>query len=465
MNNAIRMNVIVLAAGKGSRMKSSLPKVLHPIGGIPMAGHVIRTAQACGAHRIVVVVGHGAEQVLASLSRFETTDCPLAFAVQDPPQGTGHAVSVAMPELPPDGLCMVLYGDVPLLRPETLAKLVALAHAHDGMALLTAEVTDPSGYGRIVRDARGHILRSVEHRDADAETRAIREINSGILIAPTECLRRWVNQLGNNNAQGEYYLTDVLAMAVAEGHTIGSLICPDPIEIEGVNSQAQRAALERVYQRRQAEQLLDAGVQLADPDRFDCRGSLRCGQDVFIDVGCVFEGTVSLGDGARIGPHCLLKNVAVGSAVQIHAMSLLEDCQIGDSAVVGPFARIRPGTVLAEHSHVGNFTEVKNSRLGPHSKANHLSYLGDATIGAHVNIGAGTITCNYDGAAKHKTVIEDHVFIGSDTQLVAPVTVGAGATVGAGTTVTRDVPPQSLALSRVRQADIANYPRPQKPEK
>lgn len=465
MNSVTLMNVIVLAAGKGSRMKSDLPKVLHPIGGVPMAGHVIRTAQASGAHRIVVVVGHGAEQVLAGLSRFETTDCSLAFVVQDPPQGTGHAVATAMPEIASGGLCLVLYGDVPLLRPETITQLIAAAQADSGVALLTAVVADPTGYGRIVRDAHGRLLRSVEHKDADADTRAISEINSGILVAPTEHLRRWVGQLNNRNAQGEYYLTDVLAMAVAEGLSVASLVCADATEIEGVNSQAQRAALERVYQRRQADHLLDAGVQLADPSRFDLRGSLSCGQDVFIDVGCMFEGSVTLGPGTRIGPHCLLKNVAIGAGVQIHAMSLLEDCQIGEAASVGPFARIRPGTVLSDYSHVGNFTEVKNSHIGPHSKANHLSYIGDATVGAQVNIGAGTITCNYDGAAKHKTVIEDGAFIGSDTQLVAPVRVGAGATVGAGTTVTKDVPPHALALSRVRQAHITNYPRPQKPEK
>jgi bifunctional UDP-N-acetylglucosamine pyrophosphorylase/glucosamine-1-phosphate N-acetyltransferase len=457
------MNVIVLAAGKGSRMKSGLPKVLHPIGGQPMAGHVIRAAQASGARHLVVVVGHGAEQVLGALARFETTDCSMAFAVQDPPLGTGHAVAAALPSLAQQELCLVLYGDVPLLRPETLSRLIAVAQTHAGMAILSAVVPDPTGYGRIVRGPDGGVLKSVEHKDADAQTREIHEVNSGILIAPTEHLCRWVGQLTNHNAQGEYYLTDVLAMAVAEGRSIGSLVCTDCTEIEGINSQAQRASLERVYQRRQAEQLLDQGVRLSDPARFDLRGSLSCGQDVFIDVGCVFEGSVTLGTGVEIGPHCVLKNVVVAPHARIHAMSVLEDCQVGESAIVGPFARIRPGTVLAEHSHIGNFTEVKNSHIGPHSKANHLSYIGDASVGAHVNIGAGTITCNYDGAAKHKTVIEDNAFIGSDTQLVAPVTVGEGATVGAGTTVTQNVPSQALALSRVRQAHIAHYQRPKKP--
>ena len=459
------MHVIVLAAGKGSRMKSGLPKVLHPIGGLPMAGHVLRTAQSLGARQLVVVIGHGAEAVRTRLSAFETPDCPVAFVLQDPPLGTGHAVSVALPVLPDTDFSLVLYGDVPLLRPETLQALVDAARRGNSLAILTAVLSDPTGYGRIVRDHQGAILRIVEQKDADPETRKITEINTGVLVAPTAALRRWVGALNNNNSQGEYYLTDVLAMAVSEGQAVESIVCSDPTEIEGVNSQAQRAALERVFQRRQAEALLEQGVQLADPNRFDLRGVLHSGQDVFIDVGCVFEGSISLGEGVQIGPHCVLKNVQVAPHARIHAMSVLEDCQVGASAVVGPFARIRPGTVLAEHSHIGNFTEVKNSQVGPHSKANHLSYIGDAMIGAHVNIGAGTITCNYDGAEKHQTVIEDHAFIGSDTQLVAPVTVGKGATVGAGTTVTQSVPAQALALSRVRQTNLGHYQRPEKKRK
>ncbi|MFM1880372.1 MAG: hypothetical protein RLZZ344_606 [Pseudomonadota bacterium] len=459
------MHVIVLAAGKGSRMKSRLPKVLHPIGGLPMAGHVLRTAQSVGAERIVVVVGHGADQVRTSLSSFARPDCHIAFALQDPPQGTGHAVAMALPTLPETDLALVLYGDVPLLRPQTLQALVGVARQANSIAILTAVLPDPTGYGRIVRDPQGRIVRSVEEKDADPETRRITEINTGVLVAPTAALRRWVAALNNNNSQREFYLTDVLGMAAEEGQTIGSIVCTDPTEIEGVNSQRQRAALERAFQRRIAEGLLDDGVMLADPERFDLRGSLQCGQDVSIDVGCVFEGTVVLGDGVQIGPHCCLKNVRVEKQAHIHAMSLLEDCTIGPSSVVGPFARIRPGTVLAEHSHIGNFTEVKNSHIGPYSKANHLSYIGDASVGAHVNIGAGTITCNYDGASKHKTVIEDHAFIGSDTQLVAPVTVGQGATVGAGTTVTKQVPAQALALSRVRQTNLGQYQRPEKSRK
>lgn len=456
------MHVIVLAAGKGSRMKSSLPKVLHPIGGLPMAGHVLQTAQMLGAHRLVVVVGHGAESVRNGLSGFDTAHCPLAFVVQHPPLGTGHAVSVALPALPDTDFALVLYGDVPLLRPETLQALIDAARQGNCLAILTAVLPDPRGYGRIVRDHQGTILRIVEEKDADPQTRKITEINTGVLVAPTSALRRWVGALTNDNSQGEYYLTDILAMAVSEGQAVESIVCTDPTEIAGVNSQAQRAALERVFQRRQAESLLAQGVQLADPDRFDLRGVMQAEEDVFIDVGCVFEGSIALGAGVQIGPHCVLKNVQVGPHARIQAMSILEDCHVGASAVVGPFARIRPGTVLAEHSHIGNFTEVKNSQVGPHSKANHLSYIGDAVIGSHVNIGAGTITCNYDGAEKHQTVIEDHAFIGSDTQLVAPVTVGQGATVGAGTTVTSAVPAQALALSRVRQTNLGHYQRPEK---
>ncbi len=457
------MNVIVLAAGKGSRMRSERAKVLHAIGGQPMLWHVLKAAEQAGGTRLICVVGHQADAVKAAVERFEGLSQPVVFAHQEPPMGTGHAVLCALGLLDESPLTLVLYGDVPLIQAQTLRSMHALADAHaPGLCLLTATLADPHGYGRILRDPGGRVLGCIEEKDATQDQRTITEVNTGILLAPTRDLARWVRQIDNQNAQGEYYLTDVLAMAVGEGKEIATMTCKDESEILGVNSQSQRAELERRHQQALALDLMDRGTALADPARIDIRGHLTCAEGVEIDVGCVFEGDVWLGEGVVIGPNCVLKNSRVEAGARIEAMSHLDGCIVGPRAVVGPFARLRPGTELLEASHVGNFSEVKNSRIGPYSKANHLSYIGDATVGARVNIGAGTITCNYDGAEKHRTVIEDDVFIGSDTQLVAPVTVHEGATLGAGTTLTADAPAQQLTLSRARQTSIARWKRPKK---
>jgi bifunctional UDP-N-acetylglucosamine pyrophosphorylase/glucosamine-1-phosphate N-acetyltransferase len=442
------LNVVILAAGQGRRMCSDLPKVLHPIAGKPMLAHVVDTARNIGAAKVCVVYGHGGERVRDAL------DAPdLLWAKQEPQLGTGHAVLQALPVLEKVGAgstaLMVLYGDVPLIRAATLQRLIDAARCDDGgcLALLTAHLENPHGYGRIVR-VNGKVARIVEEKDADDAERAIREINTGILVAPGAALARWLPQLGNRNAQGEYYLTDIVAMAVAEGMEIVTAHPDAGWETDGVNSKAQLARLERIHQRNIAEALMEAGVTLADPERIDVRGELVCGRDVSIDVNCVFEGRVVLEDGVRIHPNCVI-----------------QDAVVGPGSVIGPFARLRPGTALARDVHIGNFVEVKNSTIAAHSKANHLAYIGDTTMGSRVNVGAGTITCNYDGANKHRTVIEDDVFIGSDTQLVAPVTVGRGATLGAGTTLTRDAPPEQLTVSRPKQVSIANWKRPIKQKK
>ena len=440
------MNVVILAAGQGKRMHSDLPKVLHPLAGKPLLGHVLDTAREIGATKVCVVYGHGGEQVRAAL------DAPdLTWALQEPQLGTGHAVLQALPHFvavsPAPTFTLVLYGDVPLIRAATLRRLMAAAGG-ESLALLTAHLENPKGYGRIVRannSTEGEVTRIVEEKDADDAEKAIREINTGILVAPTVALARWLPTLGNRNAQGEYYLTDIVALAVAEGMPVVTAH-PDAVwETEGVNSKLQLAALERVHQRNVAERLMEAGVTLADPARIDVRGELVCGRDVSIDVNCVFEGRVVLGDGVQVRANCVLENAVVGAG-----------------SIVGPFARLRPGTELGRDVHIGNYVEVKNSSIADHSKANHLAYVGDATIGSRVNVGAGTITCNYDGANKHRTVIEDDVFIGSDTQLVAPVTVGRGATLGAGTTLTRDAPPDQLTVSRAKQVSIPGWKRPVK---
>ena len=424
-------------------MHSDLPKVLHPLAGRPLLSHVIDTARALGAARICVVYGHGGERVREAL------DAPdLHWVRQELQLGTGHAVLQALPVLngTPSAPTLVLYGDVPLTRAATLHRLLESA-GDRCLGLLTARLDNPHGYGRIVR-ADGRVVRIVEEKDADDAERAIAEINTGILVAPTSALVRWLPTLGNRNAQGEYYLTDIVALAVAEGMPVVTAMPDAAWETEGINSKGQLARLERVCQREIAERLMEGGVTLADPDRIDVRGELVCGRDVYIDVGCVFEGRVVLGDGARVKAHCVL-----------------EDAVVGPGSVVGPFARLRPGTALAEDVHIGNFVEVKNSAIAAHSKANHLAYVGDATVGRNVNVGAGTITCNYDGANKHRTVIEDDVFIGSDTQLVAPVTVGRGATLGAGTTLTRDAPPDTLTVSRPKQVSLPGWKRPVKSKK
>ena len=458
------MNVVILAAGQGKRMHSDLPKVLHPLAGKALLGHVIDAARAIGAERICVVYGHGGEQVRTAL------DAPdITWALQEPQLGTGHAVLQAMPALsaaasrPASGGTLVLYGDVPLIRASTLRRLIEAAGANS-LALLTAHLDNPRGYGRIVR-VGGEVQRIVEEKDADDAERAIREINTGILVAPTAALARWLPTLGNRNAQGEYYLTDIVALAVAEGMPIVTAHPDAAWETEGVNSKLQLAELERVHQRNVAARLMEAGVTLADPARIDVRGELVCGRDVGIDVNCVFEGRVELADRVVVGANCVLKNCRIGSGARLAPFCHIEDAIVGPDDIIGPYARLRPGTELGRDVHIGNFVEVKNSTIADHSKANHLAYVGDATIGSRVNVGAGTITCNYDGANKFRTVIEDDAFIGSDTQLVAPVTVGRGATLGAGTTLTRNAPPDQLTVSRAKQVSIAGWKRPVKQKK
>jgi bifunctional UDP-N-acetylglucosamine pyrophosphorylase/glucosamine-1-phosphate N-acetyltransferase len=437
-------------------MHSDLPKVVHPLAGRPLLAHVIDTARSLSPRRLCVVIGHGADTVRERLA-----GAPVEWAVQREQLGTGHAVMQAMPHLDPDGTVLVLYGDVPLLGPATLRSLVEAA-AGGSLALLTQEIDNPKGYGRIVRDSAGRVARIVEEKDASAAERAIREVNTGVLAAPRERLAAWLAGLGNDNAQREYYLTDVVAAAVAAGVPVEVRHPAAAYECLGVNSKVELASLERRFQMNQAAQLLESGVTLADPARIDVRGELTCGRDVSIDVNCIFEGRVTLGDGVRIGANCILRDVAVGAGTEVKPFSLLEEASIGANARIGPYARIRPGTELADDVHIGNFVEVKASTVGRGSKANHLAYIGDSTVGSDVNIGAGTITCNYDGANKHRTVIEDDVHIGSDVQLVAPVTVGKGATIGAGATITRDVPPGGLTLTEKKQVSKPAWQRPRK---
>ncbi|HUH87039.1 MAG TPA: bifunctional UDP-N-acetylglucosamine diphosphorylase/glucosamine-1-phosphate N-acetyltransferase GlmU [Pusillimonas sp.] len=454
------LNIVILAAGLGKRMQSDLPKVLHPLAGKPMLTHVLDNARRLDPDRIVVVVGHGAERVQQAFAGH----ADLSFVVQSPQQGTGHAVQQAVPLLLQEGnaadTTLVLYGDVPLVQTETLAGL--LKARDDGMAVLTEKLADPTGYGRIVRNNAGQVIRIVEHKDASEAERAINEVNTGILAAPTNRLINWLDRIGNNNAQGEYYLTDVVGLSVADGVPVSAAHAAAAWETLGVNSRVQQAQLERIWQGEQARRLLEQGVTLADPARFDLRGTLKCGRDVFIDVGCVFEGDVVLADGVRVGPHCVVSQAQIGEGALIEAFSHVHDAEVGVQARVGPYARLRPGTRVGDEAHVGNFVEIKKSTLGRQSKANHLAYIGDALVGERVNIGAGTITCNYDGANKFQTIIEDDAFIGSDTQLVAPVTVGRGATVGAGTTLTKDAPAEQLTLSRSTQKSVSGWARPVK---
>jgi len=447
------LDVVILAAGKGTRMYSSTPKVLHPLGGRPLLQHVVDAARGLNAERIIVVYGHGGEQVRSAFARDH-----LRFVRQEPQLGTGHAVQQALPSVTGDHT-LVLYGDVPLTRPETLSHVL---RERAGLSLITAELDEPTGYGRIVRDASGRVVRVVEERDASPVEKAIREINTGILAAPTAKLKGWLKGLRDDNAQGEYYLTDIIELAVADGATIHTVRPAHTWEILGVNSKQQLAELERVYQRTQADNLMAAGVTLTDPGRIEVRGELTCGQDVSIDVNCIFEGKVALGAGTSVGANCVIKDTVVEAGARILPFCHIDGAHIGADGRVGPYARLRPGTVLADHAHVGNFVETKNAQLGEGSKANHLAYLGDATIGSNVNIGAGTITCNYDGANKHQTVIEDDAFIGSDSQLVAPVTVGKGATIGAGSTIAKDAPAGELTVSRARQTTVKGWKRPVK---
>ncbi|HYC37767.1 MAG TPA: bifunctional UDP-N-acetylglucosamine diphosphorylase/glucosamine-1-phosphate N-acetyltransferase GlmU [Usitatibacter sp.] len=456
MSQGKPLQVVLLAAGQGKRMHSDLPKVLHPLAGQPLLGHVLRAARALSPSRLCVVVGHGAEKV-----RERITDSDLFWALQPQQLGTGHAVAQALPQLAPDGTVLVLYGDVPLIAVQTLQRLVEAAES-GALGLLTQKVEQPKGYGRIVRDAAGKVVRIVEEKDASEAERAIREVNTGIVAAPRAKLDGWLSRLRNDNAQGEYYLTDIVAAAVADGTRV-EVRCPAAShESLGVNSKSDLAMLERLFQADQARKLLEAGASLADPARIDVRGELTCGRDVMIDVGCIFEGTVRIGDGSSIGAYCILRDVSVGPGSEIKPYTHAEEASIGANTRIGPYARIRPGTLLSDDVHVGNFVEVKATSMGRGSKANHLTYLGDSSIGADCNIGAGTITCNYDGANKHRTVIEDDVHIGSDVQLIAPVTVGKGATVAAGATIVDDVPPGGLTLTLKKQVSKPDWQRPRK---
>ena len=453
---SMSLSIVILAAGQGTRMRSALPKVLHPIGGRPLLRHVINTASQLSPDSIHVVFGHGGDQVREVLA-----DADVSWIEQAEQLGTGHAVDQVMPLISDDNTVLVLYGDVPLITPETLQPMVEQAGSGK-LSVLTAVLDDPCGYGRMVRDNEGRLTSIVEHKDASEEHLQIREINTGFLAAPAGMLRGWLSRLDNRNVQGEYYLTDVIAMAAADGVAVESVGAADEFEILGVNDRVQLATLERAYQRRLADQLMRAGVTLADPARIDIRGELFTGRDCSIDVNAVFEGNVRLGDGVCIGPNCVISNTRIGDATQVFANCVIEDACIGGSSRIGPFARIRPGTELDERVHVGNFVEIKKSKIAAGSKVNHLSYIGDTLMGSGVNIGAGTITCNYDGANKHLTEIGNDVFIGSDTQLVAPVRVGDGATIGAGTTVTREVPAGELTLSRSPQKTIEGWRRPVK---
>ncbi|MEJ2646114.1 MAG: bifunctional UDP-N-acetylglucosamine diphosphorylase/glucosamine-1-phosphate N-acetyltransferase GlmU [Gammaproteobacteria bacterium] len=450
------LSIIILAAGKGKRMHSDLPKVLHPVGGKPLLEHVIDTAEALGAGAIHVVYGHGGEQVRERLGHRR-----VQWVEQAEQLGTGHAVAQALPAVSNHDRVLVLYGDVPLIRAATLNGLLA-AGEQGSLGLLTAHLRHPQGYGRIVRDEAGQVEGIVEEKDATDAQRQITEVNTGFLTASAEALKGWVAALDNANAQGEYYLTDVIAMAAREGGLIRTVAAESKAEILGVNDRSQQAELERHYQRDRARAVMAAGVTLMDPNRFDLRGTLRAGRDVTIDVNAVLEGDIELGDRVAIGPNAVLRNVRLGAGTQVFANCVIEDAEVGADARIGPFARIRPETRLADRVHVGNFVEIKKSEVGEGSKVNHLSYIGDTTIGTGVNVGAGTITCNYDGANKHRTVIGDNAFIGSDTQLVAPVTVGAGATIGAGSTVTRDAPAGELTLSRAPQQTREGWKRPTK---
>ena len=454
------LDVVILAAGQGKRMHSDTPKVLHALAGKPLLAHVIDAVRELSPRRICVVYGHGGEAVRAA---FAGGDGPgaLTWVLQAPQLGTGHAVMQALPHLEDSVPTLVLYGDVPLIRAATLKRLCAASGA--GMAVLTVELDDPRGYGRIVREGGatpGAITRIVEQKDANAAEQAIREVNTGIMVAPTAKLKSWLARLSNDNVQREYYLTDIVALAVADGVAVSSVQPHAVSETLGVNSRNQLAELERVHQATVAGELMGRGVTLADPARIDVRGQLACGRDVAIDVNCVFEGGVTLGDRVSIGAHCVLRNVRIAAGTRIEPFCHIEDADIGVNCRVGPYARIRPGTVLSEDVHVGNFVEVKASAIGRGSKANHLAYIGDTEVGRNVNVGAGTITCNYDGVNKHRTVIEDDVFIGSDTQLVAPVRVGRGATLGAGTTLTRDAPADQLTVSRAKQVSVPGWKRP-----
>jgi bifunctional UDP-N-acetylglucosamine pyrophosphorylase / glucosamine-1-phosphate N-acetyltransferase len=453
------LDIVIMAAGLGKRMQSRLPKVLHTLAGRPLIAHVLDTALALSPRRIIVVVGHGAQAVRASLAH-----APLAFVDQWPPQGTGHAVMQAGPLLGDSGVVLILNGDVPLMPVDVLPALVAAAGT-DALALLSAHSSDAGSYGRIIRGDSGHVQRIVEAKDASLAERAVTEWYTGTMAAPIPRLHGWLDRLTNVNAQKEYYLTDIVGMAAHDGVTVTATIAGDAWRVEGVNQRSDLAALERRYQRFLADQLMSAGVALADPARIDIRGTLAADQDVAIDVGCVFEGKVTLAGGVSIGPYCVIKNATLGANTKVHAYTHIDEAEVGANAVLGPYARLRPGTQLAADVHVGNFVELKATSMGQGSKANHLTYLGDTTIGRECNIGAGTITCNYDGANKHPTHIGDRVHVGSDVQLVAPLRIGDDVTVGAGTTVWKDVDPGELVVNPKQQTGRKDWRRPQKAPK
>ncbi len=459
MPSNMPLSIVILAAGQGTRMRSDLPKVLHPLGGRPLLAHVIESARQLDAADIHVVIGHGADRV-----RSEFADAGVDWVMQERQLGTGHAVTQAMPAIPDGNTVLVMYGDVPLVRKDTLEPLCAIA-AQGFVALLTAELEVPTGYGRILHNADGSICGIVEEKDASPAERSIREINTGFIAAPATKLRRWVDALDNSNAQGEFYLTDIVVRAVNDGVSVRGFTTDSIEEVMGINDRAQLAVQERCLQRRRADDCMREGVTLIDPARFDLRGRLDAGQDVVIDVNAVLEGEIRLGNRVSIGPNVVMRNVRAGDDVVILANCVIEDAVIGNASRIGPFARVRPETQLAEHTHVGNFVEIKKSDIGAGSKVNHLSYIGDTTIGSGVNVGAGTITCNYDGANKHRTIIGNDVFIGSDTQLVAPVTIADGATIGAGSTITRDAPAGELTLSRAEQQTRLGWKRPVKKQK
>ena len=464
--DSLPVDVVVMAAGKGTRMKSRLPKVLQRLAGQPLVQHVLTTAAQLQARSAVVITGHGAAEVEAALTASSPTTA-LQFVRQDPQLGTGHAVQQAVPALADDGLVVILSGDVPLTQADTLQALIA-ASGGTRLALLTIEFADPTGYGRIVREG-AQVKAIVEQKDASDAQRAIREVYSGIMAVPARLLKPWLARLDNRNAQGEYYLTDIVKFAVADGVEVVAHTIEDALQVAGINSPVQLAQLERAHQLRQAHTLMEQGVRLQDPARLDVRGQLACGQDVEIDVNCIFEGQVSLGEGVRVGAHCVIANCTIAAGAVIHPFTHIDGeklgVSVGEGALIGPFARLRPGAQLAAEVHIGNFVEVKNSTLAKGAKANHLAYLGDATVGERVNYGAGSITANYDGANKHRTVIEADVHVGSNCVLVAPVTLGEGATVGGGSTITKDVPAGALGVARGKQVTLANWVRPVKTQK